>query len=99
MDSIFFDKECDIDFDLLAKIRKDIYEHPEKSNVRFVEKSASELLNELKTSGEHYDIIGGIDTLEKAAQEEKEGYHGKAKSDNLINKNIACNLLVLYTKV
>lgn len=81
MDSIFFDEECDIDFDLLAKIRKDIYEHPEKSNVRFVEKSASELLNELKTSGEHYDIIGGIDTLEKAAQEEKEGYHGKAKSD------------------
>ena len=45
MDSIFFDEECDIDFDLLAKIRKDIYEHPEKSNVRFVEKSASELVN------------------------------------------------------
>jgi len=77
MDSIFFDEECDIDFDLLAKIRKGIYEHPEKSNVRFVEKSASELLNELKTSGEHYDIIGWIDTLEKAAQEEKEGYHVK----------------------
>lgn len=77
MDSIFFDEECDIDFDLLAKIRKGIYEHPEKSNVRFVEKAASELLNELKTSGEHYDIIGWIDTLEKAAQEEKEGYHVK----------------------
>ena len=61
----------------MAKIRKGIYEHPEKSNVRFVEKSASELLNELKTSGEHYDIIGWIDTLEKAAQEEKEGYHVK----------------------
>ena len=30
MDSIFFDEECDIDFDLLAKIRKGIYEHPEK---------------------------------------------------------------------
>ena len=58
----------------MAKIRKGIYEHPEKSNVK---KSASELLNELKTSGEHYDIIGGIDTLEKAAQEEKEGYHVK----------------------